>query len=74
MQLENNIGVIKLYRYLDKMCDGWVIENLLEYGNSVLPVDTVNALGLSTTERILKTILGDITIRKTACGYIAERI
>ena len=56
------------------MCDGWVISNLLEYGNSVLPVDTVNTLGLSTTERILKTLLGDVSIRKTACGYIAERI
>ena len=72
MQLED-IGLIKLTWYLSKMCDGWVIDNLLEYGNSVLPVDTVNALGLNTTERILKTLLGDVSIRKTACGYIAER-
>ena len=55
------------------MCDGWVIDNLLEYGNSVLPVDAVNLLGLSATERILKVLFGDITIRKTACGYIVER-
>lgn len=73
MQLED-IGLIKLTWYLSKMCNGWVIDNLLEYGNSVLPVDTVNALGLSTTKRILKTLLGDVSIRKTACGYIAERI
>lgn len=72
MQLED-IGLIKLTWYLSRMCNGWVIENLLEYGNSVLPVDTVNALGLSTTERILNTLLGDVSIRKTACGYIAER-
>lgn len=71
MQLED-IGLIKLTLYLSKMCNGWVIDNLLEYGNSVLPVDTVNALGLSATERILKTLLGDVTIRKTAYGYIAE--
>ncbi len=71
MQLD--IGLIKLTWYLFRMCDGWIIDNLLEYGNSVLPVDTVNALGVSTTERILKTLLGDVSIRKTACGYIVER-
>ena len=54
------------------MCNGWVIDNLLEYGNSVLPVDTVNLLGISTIERMLKVLFGDIAIRKTACGYIAE--
>ena len=71
MQLD--IGLIKLTWYLSRMCNGWVISNLLEYGNSVLPVDTVNLLGISTLERILKVLFGDITIRKTACGYIAER-
>lgn len=71
MQLD--IGLIKLTWYLSKMCDGWVIDNLLEYGNSVLPVDTVNLLGINTIERILKVLFDDITIRKTACGYIAER-
>ena len=73
MQLED-FGLIKLTWYLSKMCNGWVIENLLEYGNSVLPVDTVNLLGINTIERILKVLFGDITVRKTACGYIAERI
>ena len=71
MQLD--IGLIKLTWYLSRMCNGWVIENLLEYGNCLLPVDTVNLLGISTLERILKVLFGDITIRKTACGYIAER-
>lgn len=71
MQLD--IGLIKLTWYLSRMCNGWVISNLLEYGNSVLPVDTVNLLGISTLERMLKVLFGDITIRKTACGYIAER-
>lgn len=73
MQLED-IGLIKLTWYSSKMCNGWVIDNLLEYGNSVLPVDTVNLLGINTIERILKVLFDDITIRKTACGYIAERI
>ena len=72
MQLKD-IGLIKLTWYLSRMCNGWVISNLLEYGNSVLPVDTVNLLGISTLERMLKVLFGDITIRKTACGYIAER-
>lgn len=72
MQLED-IGLIKLTWYLSKMCNGWVIDNLLEYGNSVLPVDVVNLLGVGTLERMLKVLFGDITIRKTACGYIAER-
>ena len=71
MQLED-IGLIKLTWYLSKMCNGWVIDNLLEYGNSVLPVDTVNLLGISTLERMLKVLFGDITIRKTMNGYIAE--
>ena len=71
MQLD--IGLIKLTWYLSRMCNGWVISNLLEYGNSVLPVDTVNLLGISTLERMLKVLFGDITIRKTACGYIVER-
>ena len=71
MQLED-IGLIKLTLYLSKMCNGWVIDNLLEYGNSVLPVDTVNLLGISTLERMLKVLFGDITIRKTMNGYIAE--
>ena len=70
MQLD--IGLIKLTWYLSRMCNGWVIDNLLEYGNSVLPVDAVNLLGVGTLERILKVLFGDITIRKTACGYIAE--
>ena len=70
MQLD--IGLIKLTWYLSRMCDGWVIDNLLEYGNSVLPIDTVNLLGISTIERMLKVLFGDIAIRKTAYGYIAE--
>lgn len=72
MQLD--IGLIKITWYLSRMCNGWVIDNLLEYGNSVLPVYTVNLLGINTIERILKVLFDDITIRKTACGYIAERI
>lgn len=63
MQLD--IGLIKLTWYLSRMCDGWVIDNLLEYGNSALPDELVEKHGVEKVERELSKATGYIVLIET---------
>lgn len=53
----------------------WVIQNLNDYGNSVLPNGLFEWADERLIERLLKAIIEeDVTIRRTEYGYIAERV
>ena len=64
-----------------RQSDGWVVRNLREYGNSVVPTIAIKYLGgVENAERLLSMITGkDIHIRYFDCSnadrketYIAE--
>lgn len=59
--------------YLEEMANGWVIRNMKEYGNSVLPIEPLELLGIETLTRLLNMILDKkIEIIETENGYIVE--
>lgn len=66
---------LKFSRDIQDIGTGWVIRNLYEYGNSVLPTSLLEIMSEKTLSRLLTVIVDDeIQIRETQFGYIAERI
>lgn len=55
--------------------NGWVIQNLNDYGNSVLPNGLFEWANERLIEKLLKAIIDeDVYVRRTEHGYIAERV
>lgn len=46
-------------QYLEAMSNGWMVQNLRKYGNSVVPKDVLKIFGHEGTEEILSRILGE---------------
>ena len=66
---------LKFSRDIQDIGTGWVIRNLCEYGNSVLPTSLLEIMSEKTLSRLLTVIVDDeIQIQETQFGYIAERI
>ena len=65
----------ELLKYCLKNADGWVIENLRNKFNSVLPSDLIICPeDIRIGEKMLSIILkSEVRIRQTEGGYICER-
>ena len=62
--------------YCIKHANGWIVRNLAEYGNTVLPKELIqSAEDVRICEKLLSAIMqGAVTIRETdTCGYICQR-
>ena len=54
--------------------DGWVVQNLKRYNNSVLPTPLLEIMDKRTIERLLEAIIDEpVEIIQTQSGYIVER-
>ena len=60
---------------LRSQAKGFVVRHLRKYGNSLVPDEVINSLGVPTTARLLTVILGEpVTVYKAHAGFwIATR-
>lgn len=64
---------LKFKRNLKDIGTGYVVRNLLLYGNSIVPTELFNELSEETVAKLLTIILEKpVTIIKTRNGYKAE--
>ena len=47
-----------MYMDLSKISGGWVVQNLRQYGNTVLPPELIKEFGIEKIEGVLSTIIG----------------
>ena len=59
---------------LRAQANGYVVRNLQEYGNSLLPDSLIRTLGEDTTARLLTVIIGDqVSVFKRGKSWVAQR-
>lgn len=72
--MQDMLKPLKFPRDIQEIGTGWVVQNLIKYGNSALPTSLIEIMSDKTLGRLLSVIIeGEVTIKQSQYGYIAER-
>lgn len=52
--------------------DGWIIRNLLQFGNALIPNKTIEQQGVKAIKQRLEIFVGSIDIEKTSPSGLGE--